>query len=97
MSILFEVLKGVFFFLTVIIALFFLRGEVVIGVEYYETVKQILMPGYLLFCGMMLGYIIAQLRGGNKENIGEKNQILVKSFMIGLGTGLFLAITYMVV
>jgi hypothetical protein len=56
-----------------------------------------MMPGYLLFCGMMLGYIIAHLWAGNDESNDRKNQIFVKSFMIGLGAGLFLALTYMLV
>lgn len=97
MQTLFDVLKWIFFFLTVMVALFFLRGDVVIWAQYYPIVKQIIMPGYLLFCGIMLGYIIAHLRSGNREDNPQKNKIFVNSFMIGLGIWLFFAITYMII
>jgi len=65
-------------------ALFFLRGEVVIGAGYYSVVKQIMMPGYLLFCGVMFGYIVAHLWVGVRDEDVRKHQIFVQSFMIGL-------------
>lgn len=97
MFVLLEVLKGVFFFLTVVVSLFFLRGEVVIWPEHYDIVKQIMMPGYLLFCGIMFGYIVAHLWSGNDEDNPHRVKIFAKSFMIGLGVGLFMAVTYMLI
>lgn len=50
MNTLFEIIKGIFFFLTIVVGLFLLRGSVIFGPEYELLIKQILMPGYLVFC-----------------------------------------------
>jgi len=78
-------------------SLFFLRWEVVMWAQYYIIIKQFMMPWYLLFCGLMLGYIVANLWAGTRDEDERKNQIFVKSFMIWLWVGLFLALTYMLV
>ena len=36
----------------------YLRGEVLFQ-ENYELIKPIIIPGYLIFCGIMLWYLIA--------------------------------------
>jgi len=97
MAIFFEVLKGIFFFLTLLVALFFLRWDVILSKEYYFVVKQIIMPWYLLFCGLMLGYVISHIWTGNKDEVEQKNKIYVKSFIIGIVIGLVLALTYVFV
>jgi hypothetical protein len=50
----------------------------------YILVKQLLLPGYLIFCGMMFGYIIARLWLGYEEEHPQKQAIYVRSFMIGI-------------
>jgi len=67
------------------------------GAQSYALVKQILMPGYLLFSGLMIGYIIAHLWSGNDDENPKRDKIFVNSFLIGLGIGIFLAITYMLI
>lgn len=94
MSIFFEFIKGIFFFLTIVVGLFFLRGSVLIAPEYYAIVKQLLMPWYLIFCGMMFGYIIARLRLGYEEDHPQRTKIYVRSFIIGISTGIVLAALY---
>ena len=94
MGIFFEVTKGIFFFLTIIVGVFFLRGDLVLSPQNYELTKELLVPGYLIFCGMMLGYIIARLWMGYDEDHPQKNTIYIKSFMIGISLGIFLAILY---
>jgi len=58
------------------------------------VVKQLLMPGYLIFCGMMFGYIIARLRLGYEEEHPQKTKIYVRSFIIGISFGVLLAVFY---
>jgi hypothetical protein len=77
-----------------VVGLFFLRGKVIIGAEYYDLVRQTLMPGYLIFCGTMLGYIISRLRIGYDEDRPNRNQIYTQSFLIGVGIGVMLASIY---
>lgn len=94
MSVFFEFIKWIFFFLTIVVGLFFLRGTILIAPEYYMIVKQLLMPGYLVFCGMMFGYIIARLRLGYEEEHPQKTKIYVRSFIIGISFGVLLAVFY---
>lgn len=59
--------------------------------------KLILMPGYLVFCGIMIGYLIALIWAGkDTEALATqvKEQILKKSFIIGVVIGLILAMSY---
>ncbi|HMS90810.1 MAG TPA: hypothetical protein PKC87_01190 [Candidatus Absconditabacterales bacterium] len=95
MNILFEVIKGIFFFLTIVVGLFLIRGSVIFGPEYQLLIKQLLMPGYLVFCGTMFGYILARIQLGYEDDHPNKNKIYVRSFIIGVVLGIVLAITYM--
>jgi hypothetical protein len=94
MGVFFEFIKWIFFFLTIVVGLFFLRGDILISAQYYDIVKQLLMPGYLIFCGMMFGYIIARLRLGYEEEHPQKTKIYVRSFIIGISIGVLLAVFY---
>ena len=94
MNTLFEVIKWVFFFLTIAIGLFLLRGEVIFGPEYQILIKQMLMPGYLVFCGTMFGYIAARIQLGYEEDHPNKNKIYTRSFIFGVVLGVVLAIMY---
>jgi hypothetical protein len=95
MNTLFDILKGIFFFLTVVIGLFLLRGSVIFGPEYNLLIKQILMPGYLVFCGTMFGYIAARIQLGYDDEHPHKNKIYVRSFIFGIVLGIVLAMIYM--
>lgn len=97
MGIFFEIMKWIFFFLTIVVGLFFLRGEILMSTENYMIVKQLLIPGYLIFCGMMFGYIIARLRLGYEDDHPQGKGIYIKSFMIGLSLWIFLAIMYILI
>ena len=95
MNTLFEIIKGIFFFLTIVVGLFLLRGSVIFGPEYQMLIKQILMPGYLVFCGTMFGYIVARIQLGYEEDHPHKNRIYVRSFIFGVVLGVLLAVAYM--
>ena len=53
------------------------------------------MPGYLVFCGTMFGYIAARIQLGYEEDHPHKNKIYVRSFVFGVVLGMILAIIYM--
>ncbi|MCX6823605.1 MAG: hypothetical protein NT085_00555 [candidate division SR1 bacterium] len=95
MNTFFEIIKGIFFFLTIVVGLFLLRGGVIFGPEYELIIKQMLMPGYLVFCGTMFGYILARIQLGYEEDHPHKNKIYIRSFIFGVTLGVLLAITYM--
>ncbi|MBP7062149.1 hypothetical protein KA037_06500 [Patescibacteria group bacterium] len=58
--------------------------------KYFLIAKQMLLPGYLVFAGIMIGYILSQLSSSE-----EKETISIKSFIVGISIGVILAIIYM--
>ena len=96
MSIFFEMVKGFFFALSVAVGILFLRGEIILGGS-YDSVKTFLMPGYLVFCGLMVGYLVSHiwLSSYDAPTLEQANAIYVKSFLLGIVTGVVLALAYM--
>lgn len=97
MAILFHILRAAFFFLTLLMGVFLLRGDLLFGEQLFMLLKLILMPGYLLFCGVMIGYLIALIWAGKDTSASSesiKETILKKSFIIGIVIGLVLAMSY---
>lgn len=95
MRTLFKVLRWFFYFLTIVTGIVYMRGEVLFEWN-FELIKSILIPGYLVFCGLMLGYLIATFWVGNekyKEEI-DKERIATRSFLIGSVCGIIFALVY---
>ena len=73
-----------------------MRGEVLFGAN-FELIKSIIIPWYLVFCGLMLGYLIATFWVGNekyKEEI-DKERIATRSFLIGSICWIVFALVYL--
>ncbi len=87
----FEILKWFFFFLTIIVALFFLRWEILFSNHVYEIIRSFIMPWYLIFCGLMIWYLIAHIR--SKED--NSKIVYTKSFIAGIAIGIILSLSYM--
>ena len=95
MRTLFKVLRWFFYFLTIVTGIVYMRGEVLFGWN-FELIKSILIPGYLVFCGLMLWYLIATFWVGNeryKEGV-NKERIATRSFLIGSVCGIVFAVIY---
>jgi len=95
MRTLFKVLRWFFYFFTVLTGIVYMRGEVLFEGN-YELIKSIVVPGYLVFCGLMLGYLIATFwvwREKYKEEI-NKERIATRSFLIGSICWIAFALTY---
>lgn len=92
MQIFYEVMKWFFFFATLVVGIVFLRGELIRWSTQYATIKSIIIPWYLVFCGIIIGYIIAYMLGSNPETMHKR---YVTSFVIGISIGIVLAIGYM--
>lgn len=72
-----------------------MRGEVLFEWN-FELIKSILVPWYLVFCGLMLGYLIATFWVWNekyKEEI-DKERVATRSFLIGSVCGIIFALIY---
>ena len=75
-----------------------MRGEVLFEGN-YELIKSILVPWYLVFCGLMMWYLIATFWVGRekyKEEI-NKERIATRSFLIGSILGIVFALAYILV
>lgn len=58
-----------------------------------------LMPGYLLLCGVMVGYLVSLIWAGKDTEdtaASIKEQILKTSFIIGIVVGILLALGYII-
>ena len=76
-----------------------MRGEVLFDEKVFEIIKSILVPGYLVFCGLMMWYLIATFRVGRekyKEEI-NKERIATRSFLIGSVLWIVFALLYILV
>ena len=97
MAILFQILRRVFYFTTLIMGVFLIRWELFFWEYLFTTIGMILMPGYLLFCGCMVGHLISLIWAGKSidAQMSEvKENILKKSFLIGIIVGLALAMLF---
>jgi hypothetical protein len=61
MAVLFEALKGFYFFFSILIGLFFLRGLYIFPEEKFFLIGKLLMPAYLVLTGLMIGYVLGYL------------------------------------
>ena len=87
----YEVMKWFFFFATIAIGAVFLRWELIWWAEQYLHIKSMIIPGYLVFCGIIIGYIIAHMIQNQSE---QKEKTYVISFIIGTTIGIILALSY---
>lgn len=90
----FEVMKGFFFFATILVGIIFLRWELIRGPDTYITVKSMIIPGYLVFCGIIIGYIIAHMTNSRPE---DANKTYVIAFIIWISIGIILALSYILI
>ena len=98
MRTLFKVLRWFFYFFTIVTGIVYMRGEVLFEGN-YELIKSIVVPGYLVFCGLMLWYLIATFWVGRekyKEEI-NKERIATRSFLIWSGFWIVFALVYILV
>lgn len=95
MVIFYEILKIIFLIFTILVGLFYARGEVIFDAKSYQTTQQIMMPGYLVLCWVMIGYFIWAVRLSRYDDHTKElrqNQILSTSLILWLILGIALAI-----
>lgn len=86
-------MKIIFLVLTILIAIFFLRGNYVLPNETFVFYQKLLLPLFLVLCGVMLGYIIAQVMIAKGDD-ANPSRLYVKAFTIGLVIGIIAALLY---
>lgn len=91
-----EVCKGIFFFLTMVVGLIFLRWENIMNENTLVVVKDILMPWYMIFSGIMLWYLLWHIQLWYEEDKTQSTKIYTKFFLIGISIGILLGIVYII-
>ena len=74
-------------------------GEVLVDDDFFKLIKSILIPVYLVFCGLMMWYLIATFWVWNekyKEDI-NRERIATRSFLIGSILWIVFALLYIFV
>ena len=92
-----EICKGIFFFLTVVVGLVFLRGTNIMWENTATIIKDILMPGYMIFSWIMMGYILAHIQIWYEEDKNQMTKIYTKFFLVGISVGIFLGVIYIII
>ena len=98
MRTLFKVLRWFFYFFTIVAGIVYMRGEVLFESN-FELIKSIVIPWYLVFCGLMLWYLVATFWVGRekyKEEI-DKERIATRSFLIWSVFWIIFALIYILV
>jgi hypothetical protein len=98
MRTLFKVLRWFFYFFTIVAGVVYMRGEVLFEWN-FELIKSIVIPWYLVFCGLMLWYLVATFWVGRekyKEEI-DKERIATRSFLIWSVFWIIFALIYILV
>ncbi|MBP7848394.1 hypothetical protein KA013_04255 [Patescibacteria group bacterium] len=94
MAVLFESVKLIFFLLTIAIAFLLFKGEAIFPAQSIEHMRTLLMPGYLVLCGLLIGYITYLLRTSKIEDEEQLHRISVQSFIIGIMLGIMFALVH---
>jgi len=94
MAILYELIKIIFLLLTILICIFFLRGHYILPSQTFALAGKILLPVYLILCGVMVGYIIAQIMVAKGDEKMQPSRIYVRAFTIGIVVGVIAALLY---
>lgn len=89
----YSIVKILYYIITVLVGVFFLRGELLFN-DYYTNILMFIVPWYLLLCGIMFGYIISKLWLLNIDDITKHNSILLKSFVIWILLWVCLSLAY---
>lgn len=92
MAVLFESIKWFFFMMTVVYAAILLKGELIFPADIVDRIIQVLMPGYLVFCGVLLWYMISLILVKKSDTPLEQNKWYIRSFLIGSFLGICLAL-----
>lgn len=84
MTVLFESVKLIFFLMTIAIAFLLFKGESIFPAQSVDHMRTLIMPGYLVLCGLLVGYITFLLRTSRVSDEEQLHRVSVQSFIIGI-------------
>ncbi len=84
MRIVYEVIKMFFLGITILIGLLYRKGNMLFDAWTLVTLKQLVLPGYMILCGVMIGSFL--YRGWSDAWTMHTNTGL-NTFLLGCGLG----------
>lgn len=94
MSLLFEAIKIIFFIITIFLAYVVTQGDMFRGSERTEVISSILLPGYMILVGILLGYVLALFMIASSHDPLRKAHIMNNMFIVGMVMGIIFALLY---
>ncbi len=94
MAVLFESVKLIFFLFTIAFGMLLLKGKTLLPTGTLEYLHTLLMPGYLVLCGILVGYFIYLVRSKGVNNDEQEQRISVQCFIIGIMLGIVFALAH---
>lgn len=84
MATLFELIKWIYFFMSLLVWIFFLRWSYIFPASVFKTIGYLLMPFYLILSWLIVWYIIASILKINVASWDQDqlNKIYIRSFLI---------------
>jgi len=96
MQIIFQVFKGLFFIVTIFVALLFAVGKIIFNPQAYVMSMLLLIPWYLLLLGLMIGYILSNIQAAKYSKYPDfLNNIYKRGLVIGIVLGVILVVIYL--
>ena len=94
MIIFFEVLKWLFFIISIFFWLFYIKWKSFLDENIFNILKNFFMPWYLILCGIMIWYLITSFFASKYENTDPAmtNKIYSRWFIFGLILWVIIAI-----
>lgn len=93
MKIFYNILKYIYYILTIFVGVFFLQGELLFG-DNYLVLLQYVLPGYLLVSWVMIGSVLSTIILTHVQDEKIIHNTRIKYFVIGLMIGVILALAY---
>ena len=94
MVFLFELIKGVFVLLTFVLALLAIKGTALLPAESVIALQSILLPGYLVLCGILVGYLFGHMQSHPVDDHSSHPVIYSNAFIWGILLGVVFALLY---
>ena len=97
MTILFEVIKIIFFLFTVLMGVLMTDGALHLGEEQVLLYRRILLPAYLILMGIVFGYVMSLFFDNTYMNTQERDRVATTSFVGWMIAGTMGALMYIFV
>ena len=84
MLVLFEIIKLLFLLFSILLGILIIKGESLFPQGNVADMTTILFPAYLVFVGLLVGYILALMISKNTDSAEQSHSLYMRTFMVGM-------------